>query len=29
MNSADHDKWELNRMLIGGAVKAGDQDFNA
>ncbi len=24
MNSADHDKWELNRMLIGGAVKMGD-----
>ena len=26
MNSADHDKWELNRMLIGGAVKLGDHD---
>ena len=26
MNSADHDKWELNRMLIGGAVKMGDAD---
>ena len=26
MNSADHDKWELNRMLIGGAVKMGDHE---
>ena len=26
MNSADHDKWELNRMIIGGAVKMGDHD---
>jgi pre-mRNA-splicing factor ATP-dependent RNA helicase DHX38/PRP16 len=26
MNSADHDKWELNRMIIGGAVKLGDRD---
>ena len=26
MNSADHDKWELNRMLIGGAVKMGDSE---
>lgn len=26
MNSADHDKWELNRMMLGGAVKLGDKD---
>ena len=29
MNSADHDKWELNRMLIGGAVKMGDSEAGA
>ena len=23
-NSADHDKWELNRMITGGAVKMSD-----
>ena len=24
LNSADHDKWELNRMITGGAVKMSD-----
>jgi pre-mRNA-splicing factor ATP-dependent RNA helicase DHX38/PRP16 len=26
MNSADHDKWELNRMITGGAVKLADHE---
>ena len=24
MNSADHDKWEINRMIQSGAVKLSD-----
>jgi pre-mRNA-splicing factor ATP-dependent RNA helicase DHX38/PRP16 len=27
LNSADHDKWEMNRMLQSGAVK-GNSSFN-
>ena len=26
MNSADHDKWEMNRMVTGGAVKLRDNE---
>ena len=26
MNSADHDKWEMNRMVQGGAVKLRDNE---
>jgi len=24
MNSADHDKWEMNRMMTSGAVRMSD-----
>jgi pre-mRNA-splicing factor ATP-dependent RNA helicase DHX38/PRP16 len=26
MKSADHDKWEMNRMIIGGAMKRDNED---
>lgn len=29
MNSADHDKWEMNRMITGGAVKLRDNESAA
>jgi pre-mRNA-splicing factor ATP-dependent RNA helicase DHX38/PRP16 len=29
MNSADHDKWEMNRMVTGGAVKLRDNESAA
>jgi pre-mRNA-splicing factor ATP-dependent RNA helicase DHX38/PRP16 len=28
LNSADHDKWELNRMMQSGAVKGTNSSFN-
>jgi hypothetical protein len=29
MNSADHDKWEMNRMVTGGAIKLRDNESAA
>ena len=29
LNSADHEKWELNRMITSGAVKIADHNSTA
>jgi pre-mRNA-splicing factor ATP-dependent RNA helicase DHX38/PRP16 len=28
LNSADHDKWEMNRMMTSGAIKLSSSDKN-